>query len=93
MTFVTFTLLLYLFDHQSSGNFIVELSGLSRFQPVLAFTLAFNLFSLSGIPPLAGFFGKFFILFSAISHQYYFLSLIMIFASIISCFFYLRVIK
>ena len=93
MNFITFSLLLFLFENNSSGNFIIELSGLSRFHPLLAFTFAFNLLSLAGIPPLAGFFGKLFILSSAISHDYYFLALIMIFASIISCFFYLRVVK
>jgi len=91
MSFNTFSILLTLF--QGSSNFITQVSGISRFHPILAITFAFNLLSLAGIPPLAGFFSKFLVLLSAINHQFYIISIIAVLTSVISCFYYLRIIK
>jgi len=93
MNFITFSILLYFYDNNITGNFIVELSGLSRFNPIIAITFVLNLLSLAGIPPLAGFFSKFLIFMSALQNEFYILSLIAIVGSVISCFYYLRVIK
>ena len=51
------------------------------------------LFSLAGIPPLSGFFGKFYVLFFSLEYNYYLLVMIGLFFSIVSCFYYLRLIK
>ena len=54
---------------------------------LVAITLAIILFSIAGVPPLAGFFSKFFVLLSAISNEYYFLSFFIVFLSLRSFFF------
>jgi NADH-quinone oxidoreductase subunit N len=51
------------------------------------------LFSIAGVPPLAGFFSKFFVLLSAISNSYFFTCFIIIFISSAACFYYIRLIK
>jgi NADH-quinone oxidoreductase subunit N len=89
MSINLFTLLL----NFNQYNYITQFSALSRYNPVLAYTFAFTLLSIAGIPPLAGFFSKFLVLFNAIQNEYYFLSFIAIIASAISTFYYLRIIK
>ena len=51
------------------------------------------MFSLAGIPPLAGFFGKFYIFMSAIKSDFYLLAVVGIVASVVSAFYYLRIVK
>lgn len=60
---------------------------------ILTIALTVSLLSVAGIPPLAGFFGKFFIILWSINHSMYYLALIALLISIISCFYYLRVTK
>ena len=72
---------------------LVELSGLSRDNPVLAITLALTFLSIAGIPPLAGFFGKWLILLSGISGGYYLISLIVVICSVIAGVYYVRIVK
>lgn len=72
---------------------IEELSGLSQTQPRLALCLAILMFSLAGIPLLAGFFGKLYIFIAAIDAKLYTLSTIGVLASVVSAFYYLRIIK
>ena len=72
---------------------IKSLSGLIKKDSFLAFSLAIFLFSLAGLPPLAGFFGKLYVLISAIESKLYFLAIIGILSSIISVFYYLKIIK
>ncbi|MGH1376794.1 MAG: NADH-quinone oxidoreductase subunit NuoN [Alphaproteobacteria bacterium] len=72
---------------------ISDLAGLSKTQPVLAYIMAALMFSMSGIPPLAGFFGKLFIFEAAIAQGYYWLATFGIVASVIAAFYYLRIIK
>jgi len=55
-------------DVDRRTDFISQLSGLSRSQPVLAITFALCLLSLAGIPPLAGFFSKFLVLLQAVAN-------------------------
>lgn len=73
--------------------FISELSGLSRKEPVLALTLALTLLSIAGIPPLAGFFSKYYVLLAIIESNYYLVSVIIILFSVIACFYYIRLIQ
>ncbi len=72
---------------------IKDLSGLLKKNSFISFSLAIFLFSLIGLPPLSGFFGKLYILIGAIENKYYFISIIAILSSIISAFYYLRIIK
>ena len=72
---------------------IKSFSGLNKKNPFLSFSLAILLFSISGLPPLAGFFGKLYILISAVENKLYFLAIIAILTTIISAFYYLKIIK
>ena len=72
---------------------IKDFSGLLKKNSFLSFSLAIFLFSLIGLPPLSGFFGKLYILVGAIKNKYYFISIIAILSSLISAFYYLRIIK
>lgn len=80
-------------EESSQLRYISDLSLLSRTNPLLAFTFTITLFSMAGIPPLAGFCGKFFVFFSALSSSFYILAFVGIFTSVISCFYYIRLIK
>ena len=72
---------------------IEDLSGLSKNHPLLSLSLMIILFSLAGIPPLAGFFAKFYIFMSVINQSMFFLAIIGLLASVIAAFYYLRIIK
>jgi NADH-quinone oxidoreductase subunit N len=72
---------------------ISDLAGLSRTHPVMAFFLAMLLFSLAGIPPLAGFFAKFYVFLAAIQAGLYPLAVIGVVASVIGAYYYLRLVK
>ncbi len=72
---------------------IEDLSGLSRNHPVLSFSLLIILFSLAGIPPLAGFFAKFYIFMAVIEKSMYFLAVIGLLSTVIAAYYYLRIIK
>ena len=92
MSFNTFGCVLAIYRNKAN-NYITEISGLSRTYPLLALTLTIGLLSIAGIPPLAGFYSKYFILLSAVNSGYIVLALFAIGTSIVSCFFYLRIIK
>lgn len=72
---------------------IPMLSGLAKTRPALAFSLAVLMFSSAGIPPFAGFFSKFYVLNAAISRGLLFYAIIAIIFSVISAFYYLRIVK
>ncbi len=72
---------------------ISDLSGLSRTNGVMAFFLAMLMFSLAGIPPLAGFFAKYYVLLAAVDAGLYPLAVIGVLASAVAAFYYLRVVK
>jgi NADH-quinone oxidoreductase subunit N len=72
---------------------ISDLAGLSKSQPLLAYTFVVFLFSMAGIPPFAGFFGKLFVFNAAIGAHLYVLAVIGVLASVIAAFYYIRVIK
>lgn len=79
------------------GDVLVEdindLAGLARRQPMFAFALAIFMFSLAGIPLLAGFFAKLYVFLSAIDAGLYALSVIGVLASVVGAFYYLRIVK
>ena len=70
-----------------------DLSGLSKKQPLLAISFLIILFSLAGIPPLAGFFAKFYVFTAVIEQKMYALAIIGLLTTVISAFYYLRIIK
>ena len=72
---------------------IEDLSGLSKNHPILAFSLLVILFSLAGIPPLAGFFAKLYIFKAVIEQSMYFLAIIGLLSTVVAAFYYLRIIK
>jgi len=72
---------------------ISDLAGLSKTRPGMAFALMLFMFSMAGIPPLAGFFGKFFVFAAAIDAGLIYLAIIGAISSVISAFYYLRIIK
>tara|TARA_B110000014_G_C19797259_1_gene414173 strand:- start:224 stop:625 length:402 start_codon:yes stop_codon:yes gene_type:complete len=72
---------------------IDDLSGLSKNHPMLSLSLLIILFSLAGIPPLAGFFAKFYIFTAVIEESMYFLAIIGLLSTVIAAFYYLRLIK
>ena len=72
---------------------IEDLSGLSKNHPILSLCFLLVLFSLAGIPPLAGFFAKFYIFKSVIEQSMYFLAIVGLLSTVIAAFYYLRIIK
>jgi NADH-quinone oxidoreductase subunit N len=72
---------------------INDLSGLSKNHPILAFSFLIILFSLAGIPPLAGFFAKFYIFMAVIEVKMYALAIIGLVTTVVSAFYYIRIIK
>ena len=72
---------------------IDDLSGLSKNHPMLSLSFLIILFSLAGIPPLAGFFAKFYIFTSVIEQSMYFLAVVGLLSTVVAAFYYLRLIK
>ena len=72
---------------------IKELAGISKQNPLLAISFLIIMFSLAGIPPLAGFFAKFYVFMSVIENGMYTLAIIGLLSTVISAFYYLRIIK
>ena len=73
-------------------KYISELSNQYHINPILTFSLIICLLSMAGVPPFIGFYSKLYVLFSAISSSEYFISLIAIIVSVISAYYYLRII-
>jgi NADH-quinone oxidoreductase subunit N len=72
---------------------IEDLKGLSKTDPMMALALAVFMFSMAGIPPLAGFFGKLFVFSAAIDAGLYGLAIIGVLTSVVGAFYYLRIVK
>jgi NADH-quinone oxidoreductase subunit N len=72
---------------------ITDLAGLSRKSPLAAFGLAMLMFSLAGIPPLAGFFGKLYVFQAAVAAHLYWLAVLGVVASVVGAFYYIRIVK
>ena len=72
---------------------ISDLGGLSRNNPWLAYPMAILMFSMSGIPPMAGFFGKFMVFQAAIQSHLYILAVLGILTSVVAAYYYVRIIK
>jgi NADH-quinone oxidoreductase subunit N len=72
---------------------IPSLAGLARTKPAMAFLLGAILFSLAGIPPLAGFFAKYYVFLAAVQSGLYVLAVIGVVTSVIGAYYYLRIVK
>ncbi len=74
-------------------KYITDLAMLSKTNPILAFTFTVTLFSMAGIPPLAGFYSKALLFFATMSSTLYVLAIVGVLTSVVSCFYYIRLIK
>tara|TARA_B100000683_G_scaffold198109_1_gene191253 strand:- start:74 stop:1141 length:1068 start_codon:yes stop_codon:yes gene_type:complete len=72
---------------------ISDLSGISKKQPLLAISLLIILFSLAGVPPLGGFFAKFYVFVAVLEKEMYALAIIGLITTVMSAFYYLKIIK
>ncbi len=88
-----FSCLLMLKRNDEYYEEIGDLSGLSKNHPLLSLSLLIILFSLAGIPPLAGFFAKFYIFKSVVEQSMYFLAIVGLLSTVVAAFYYLRIIK
>ncbi len=79
-------------DGQYKEN-ISDLSGISKKNPLLAISLLIILFSLAGVPPLGGFFAKFYVFVSVLEKEMYALAIIGLLTTVMSAFYYLKIIK
>ena len=93
MNFGLFSCLFMLKRNDQYFESIYDLSGISKNHPLLSLSLLVILFSLAGIPPLAGFFAKLYIFKSIIAQSMYFLAIVGLLTTVIAAFYYLRIIK
>ena len=93
MNLAFFSCLLMLKRNDVYYETIDDLSGLSKKHPILSLSLLAILFSLAGIPPLAGFFAKFYIFKAVIEQSMYFLAIVGLLSTVIAAFYYLKIIK
>jgi NADH-quinone oxidoreductase subunit N len=93
MTLGTFACILSMRRNGEMVEQISDLSGLARTNPAMAFVLAMLMFSLAGIPPLAGFFAKYYVFVAAINASLYTLAVIGVLASVVGCYYYLMIVK
>jgi NADH-quinone oxidoreductase subunit N len=93
MTLGTFACILAMRRERGMVEDIADLAGLARTNPMMAFFLAMLLFSLAGVPPLAGFFAKFYVFLAAIKAGLYTLAVIGVLASVVGAYYYLMIIK
>jgi NADH-quinone oxidoreductase subunit N len=93
MTLGTFACILAMRRDGRMVEDIADLAGLARTKPTMAFFLAMLLFSLAGIPPLAGFFAKFYVFLAAIKAGLFTLAVIGVVTSVVGAYYYLAIVK
>jgi len=93
MNLGTFACILCMRQSDRMVEGIEDLRGLSRSNPLMALALAVFMFSMAGIPPMAGFFGKLYVFLAAIESELYTLAVIGVLASVVGAFYYLRIVK
>ena len=93
MTLGTFACILAMRRQGRYVEQISDLSGLSRRQPLLAAALSIFMFSLAGIPPLAGFFGKLYVFLAAVEANLTWLAIVGVLTSVVGAYYYLRIVK
>src|SRR6201997_4178141 len=93
MTLGTFACILAMRRSGQMVETIADLAGLARTKPTMAFFLAMLLFSMAGIPPLAGFFAKFYVFLAAIQAGLFTLAVIGVVTSVVGAYYYLAIVK
>ncbi|WP_166296014.1 NADH-quinone oxidoreductase subunit NuoN [Bradyrhizobium sp. 2S1] len=93
MTLGTFSIILAMKRNGQALEQISDFAGLSRTNPLIAFVFAMLLFSLAGVPPLAGFFGKWYVFVAAIKANLFTLAVIGVLTSVVGAFYYLSIVK
>ncbi len=93
MTLGAFAIILAIKRNGQNFENISDFAGLSRTNPLLAFFFAMLLFSLAGVPPLAGFFGKWYVFVAAIRAGLFTLSVIGVLTSVVGAYYYLSIVK
>ena len=93
MTLGTFAFILAMRRKEGNVEQIDDLAGLATTNPIMATIMTILMFSLAGIPPLAGFFAKWYVFLAAINADLYALAIIGVLASVVGAYYYLRIIK
>jgi NADH-quinone oxidoreductase subunit N len=93
MTLGTFSVILCMERDGKPVETIADLAGLSRERPAMAAAMAIFMFSLAGVPPLAGFFGKIMVFMAAIHAGLFWLATLGVLTSVVGCYYYIRIIK
>src|SRR6201988_4412202 len=93
MTLGSFAIILAMKRNGLAVEEIKDFAGLSRTNPLIAFFFAMLLFSLAGVPPLAGFFGKWYVFVAAIKANLFTLAVIGVLTSVVGTFYYLSIVK
>jgi len=93
MTLGTFACIIAMRRSGKPFENIADLAGLARTNPLMAFFLAMLLFSLAGVPPLAGFFAKFYVFLAAVQAGLFTLAVLGVLASVVGCYYYLMIVK
>nr|WP_206374605.1 NADH-quinone oxidoreductase subunit NuoN [Sneathiella chinensis] len=93
MNIGTFAIILSMRQRNGMVEEIGHLAGLGKSRPMMALMLMIFMFSLAGIPPLAGFFGKFYVFVSAVNAGLYALAIIGLLTSVVGAFYYIRIVK
>ena len=93
MTLGVFAVILSMRRDGGMVESIDQLAGLARTHPGMAFFMAMLLFSMAGVPPLAGFFAKFYVFLAAIKAGLYALAVIGVLASVVGAYYYLAIVK
>jgi NADH-quinone oxidoreductase subunit N len=93
MTLGVFAVILSMRRKSGMVESIDQLAGLARTHPTMAFFLAVLLFSMAGVPPLAGFFAKFYVFLAAMKAGFYVLAVIGVLASVVGAYYYLAIVK
>src|SRR5690348_1819895 len=93
MTLGVFAVILAMRRSTGMVESIDQLAGLARTHPTMAFLLAMLLFSMAGVPPLAGFFAKFYVFLAAIKAGLYALAVLGVVTSVVGAYYYLAIVK
>jgi NADH-quinone oxidoreductase subunit N len=93
MTLGSFAAIIAMRRPEGPVETIADLAGLARTKPAMALFLAIMMFSLAGIPPLAGFFAKFYVFLAAIKASLYTLAVIGVVTSVVGAYYYLAIVK
>jgi NADH-quinone oxidoreductase subunit N len=93
MTIGTFGVVLAMRQKGQMVEEIADLAGLSRTNPAMAAVLGIFMFSMAGIPPFAGFFGKLYVFLAAVNQGLYGLAIVAVLLSVVGAYYYVRIVK